>query len=89
MESINVHLHQATDAEDAYALSLDSAPTPWRAERGYGSAYQKVWSVEIQSRHAPDLRQVDWDAVLDRVIEAYDLNDPLITDFAWPTRAPV
>jgi hypothetical protein len=33
----------------------------------------------------PDIK-LDWDAVLVRLIEAYDLNDPVITDFEWPLR---
>jgi len=87
MESITVHLYKAGDSEEAYALSIADQPeTPWKAERGYGSSFQKVWSVELQAKKIPDFRQVDWDAVLERVIEAYDLNDPVITDFSWPMR---
>src|SRR4051794_40505842 len=86
MESLTVHLHKAPDAEEAYALSLGHEPKRWRAERGYGSEFQKVWTVELQSVRAPELDNVDWDAVLERVIEAADLNDPLISDFAWPLR---
>lgn len=88
MHSTNVDLLKASDAADSYAVAAegDDVQGPWRAERGYGSAFQKVWSVEFQSRTQPDLRQVDWDAVLDRAIEAYDLNDPIITDFEWPLR---
>lgn len=88
MESINLHLLKARDATDAYALAAegDAEGSPWKAERGYGSAFDQVWSVELQSRALPDLRQVDWDAVLDRVIEAHDLNDPVITEFEWPLR---
>jgi hypothetical protein len=87
MESIIAHLHKASDGEDSYALCLegDDGQT-WRAERGYGGTFQKVWSVEIQSAQAPLLARVDWDAVLERIIEAYDLNDPVITDFEWPLR---
>jgi hypothetical protein len=86
MESVNVHLHKATDAEAAYALSLDDVTKPWRAERGYGSTWDKIWTVELQSNRIPDLETVDWDAVLERVIEACDLNDPVIADFEWPLR---
>jgi hypothetical protein len=88
MESINVHLHKASDAEDGYALCVEGdGPGSWRAERGYGATFQKVWSVEVQSAERPDLNQVDWDSVLERLIEAYDLNDPVITRFTWPLRA--
>ena len=85
MESIQVHLHAATDAEDSYALSVGSETVrKWRAERGYGSTFQQVWSVELQSKAVPDLGQVDWRAVLERVIEARDMNDPVIANFDWP-----
>lgn len=88
MDSINIHLLKASDGADSYALAAegDGEGPPWRAERGYGLAFEKVWTVELQSNALPDLRQVDWDAVLDRVIEAYDLNDPVIADFEWPIR---
>jgi hypothetical protein len=58
----------------------------WRAERGYGSAFEKAWTVEVQSESRPEFNQVDWDAVLDRMIEAFDLNDPVIAGFDWPRR---
>jgi hypothetical protein len=88
MESINIHLLKARDAADSYALAAegDAPGPPWKAERGYGSGFDKVWSVELQSSALPDLRQVDWEAVLERAIEAHDLNDPVITDFEWPLR---
>ncbi|MFO1501949.1 MAG: hypothetical protein U1G07_26835 [Verrucomicrobiota bacterium] len=87
MESIKVHLHQAIDAEDSFALSLgDDHPPPWWAERGFGRNFQMIWSVELESDSRPDVQQVDWDLVLQRVVEAYDLNDPVITDFVWPLR---
>jgi hypothetical protein len=87
MESINIQLHKANDAEDGYALRTDQdAEERWRAKRGYGSEFQIVWSVELQSQELPNLDQVDWDAVLERTIEAHDLNDPVITDFQWPLR---
>jgi hypothetical protein len=85
MESIEVHLHRALDAEDCFALAVegDSSGT-WRAVRGFGQNFQKVWSVEVQSAAAPDFLHTDWDAVLERVIAAWDLNDPVITEFQWP-----
>lgn len=89
MESINLHLLNAKDATDSYVLAAegDAEGPPWKAERGYGSALDKAWSVELKSRVLPDLRQVDWDVVLDRMIEAYDLNDPEIAGFEWPLRS--
>jgi hypothetical protein len=85
METRTVHLHRASDAEDSFALALegDSSGT-WRATRGFGQDFQRIWSVELQSERSPDVLFTDWDAVLERVIEAYDLNDPVITDFDWP-----
>ena len=89
MESTIVHLHQALDAEDCFALAVEGeASGTWRAVRGFGQNFQKVWTIELQSTQTPSLLHTDWDAVLERVIEAYDLNDPLITDFEWP-RQPV
>ena len=87
MESISVHLHKSRDAEDSYALSLEGDPPGvWRFERGYGGQFQKIWTVELQSRRVPELRDVEWETVLERVIDAYDLNDPVVTDFEWPLR---
>ena len=87
MEAVTVYLRKASNAEDGYALFLDKeGSAPPRAERGLGSSFEQAWAVELQSHEKPDLHSVDWDAVLDRVIEAYDLNDPVITDFEWPLR---
>ena len=84
-----MHLYKASDAEDSYAVSLNTdLPGTWRAQRGYGAAFQKMWSIEVQSEVIPDLNQVDWDAILVRAVEAYDLNDPLIVGFSWPLREP-
>jgi len=88
METMLVHLYQASDAEDCFALAIEGEPEEtWRAVRGFGQKFQKVWSVELQSSEAPDFLRTEWDTVLERVIEAYDLNDPLITDFHWPRQA--
>ena len=82
-------LYQAKDAEDSYAITIgQKGPPSWRAERGLGNQFEKAWTVELQSDHLPDLDKVDWEAVLERVIEAYDLNDPVVTDFQWPLRLP-
>jgi hypothetical protein len=89
MESVTVHLHKAADAEDSYAICLEGdGEAAWRAQRGYGGNFERVWSVEFQSARAPAFQWVDWEAVLGRVIEAWDLNDPLITDFTWPRQQP-
>ena len=89
MESTYVHLFKASDGEDSYAIRLDGqVGATWRAQRVFGSTFQKVWSVELQGGHLPEPLEVDWDAVLERVIEAYDLNDPVITGFQWPLQKP-
>jgi hypothetical protein len=87
MQTATVHLYEAADAQDSFALKLegDQAFT-WRAAKGYGRKYQQAWTVELQSERIPELNRVDWDAVLDRVIEAYSLSDPLIANYSWPLR---
>jgi hypothetical protein len=40
--------------------------------------------VELQSQGTPKLSQGEWETVLERVLEAYSLNDPVITNFEWP-----
>lgn len=90
MESTNVLLYKSTDAEDSYAIKLEGdAPDTWRAQRGYGAAFRKVWTVELQSQRPPDVKEVDWDSVLTRMVEAYDMNDPVIATFQWPLRQTV
>ena len=86
MEVATIELYQALDAADSYAIKLrEDASNGWRSQRGFGASYQKAWSVEIQSERNPaDFRLVDWDAVLDRIIEAQSLSDPLLTNFQWP-----
>ncbi|MGV3772701.1 MAG: hypothetical protein ACO1QB_07350 [Verrucomicrobiales bacterium] len=85
MEVATIQLFQANDATDAYAIKLkgDGAAT-WRAQRGFGQTYDQVWSLELQSDGHPDWQNVDWDTVLDRVLEAYTLSDPVVTNFQWP-----
>ena len=88
MDSTNILLLKASDAEDSYALAAEGdGQGVWRAQRGYGSVFENVWTVELQSEGRPELRQVDWDAVLERAVEAYDLNDPVIANFEWPLRS--
>ena len=88
METRTIHLYQAADAEDSFALAVEGDnPGSWRAARGFGQRFEKVWSVELQSKESPNISDIlftDWDAVLERAIEAYDLNDPVIVDFDWP-----
>ena len=85
-----VHLHRGKDAEDAWAINLVGDKSGvWRAERGFGNNFEQVWSLELQSESEPDFQSVDWDALLERAINAYDLRDPIMTDFNWPIRATV
>jgi hypothetical protein len=85
MTSQTVHLYAAQDATDSFGLALpEDLAGVYRARRGYGSDFQKKWSVELQSKVAQQ-SPIDWEAVLDRVIEAYTLSDPVIANFEWPT----
>jgi hypothetical protein len=85
MQTTTIFLHQASDAEDSYALSLPGdAPGSWRAEKGFGSKFNQVWTLDLQTAEAPLVQAVDWDVVLARAIEAYSLNDPVITNYSWP-----
>lgn len=81
-----VFLHQAADAEDSYAISLPGdARASWRAQKGFGQDFRKVWTIEFQSAHAPSIQATDWDQVLLRAIEAYTMNDPILTNYSWPS----
>ena len=80
-----VFLHQAADAEDSYAIALPGAARgSWRAQKGFGSDFKKVWTIDFQSAQPPSIQAIDWDQVLLRAIEAYTMNDPIITNFTWP-----
>jgi hypothetical protein len=80
-----VFLHQAADAEDSFAIALPGDTRGgWRAQKGFGSNFKKVWTIELQSAEPPSIQAIDWDQVLLRAIEAYTMNDPIITNFAWP-----
>lgn len=80
-----VFLHQAADAEDSYAIALPGDNRGgWRAQKGFGSDFRKVWTIEFQSAQPPSIQAIDWDQVLLRAIEAYAMNDPIITNFTWP-----
>jgi hypothetical protein len=85
MQTTTIYLHEAKDAEDSYALSLPGdADGVWRAEKGFGGKFRKVWTLEFQTAEAPSVQAVDWDAVLVRAVEAYSMNDPVITNYIWP-----
>lgn len=81
-----VFLYQAADADDSYAISLPGdARAKWRAEKGFGQKFKQVWTIEFQTAEPPSLNAIDWDQVLNRAIEAYTMNDPIITNYTWPT----
>lgn len=85
MEAATIELFQATDATDAYGIKLPGdAASHWKAQRGFGQDYKPIWTVEAQSNEKPDWDKVDWDAVLDRVVEASTLSDPVLANFDWP-----
>jgi hypothetical protein len=86
MKALTIDLYKANDAEDSFALHLPSDPHEfWRAEIGFGKTFAKVWRVELQSREMPpELRLIDWDAVLQRVLGAYNRSDRVIGEFEWP-----
>ena len=80
-----VFLYEAADAEDSFAIALlGDTRGSWRAQKGFGSNFKKVWTIEFQSAKPPSIQAIDWDQVLLRSIEAYTMNDPIITNFAWP-----
>jgi len=82
---MTIHLHRG-DA-DSWAINVPGGLAEnFRAVKGVSHQFQKVWSLELQSAEPPELEKVDWDAVLERAIYAYDMNDPLISDFAWPLK---
>jgi hypothetical protein len=84
-----VFLHEAEDAEDSYAISLaGDTPGLWRAEKGFGGKFKQVWSIDFQSAEPPSVLAIDWDQVLMRAIDAYSMNDPVITNYTWPLLAP-
>lgn len=85
MEVCTAHLYQAEDTEGSFALALpNDPPERWRAQSGFGRRFRKVWSIEFQSEAMPESRLVNWEAVLERALEAYSLSDPVITNFQWP-----
>ncbi len=86
MHSTIVHLREGDGESWAINLSGDLAETH-RAQKGFGGNFKKVWSVELQSLEQPDYTAVNWDVVLERAVYAFDMNDPLLAEFNWPTKA--
>ena len=83
MEKVNLQLFKARDAEEAYAIRFPQEER-WLARSGFGSQLEHAWNLEIQSEAPLDRYTVDWEAVLDRAVEAYRLSDPVVTNFDWP-----
>ena len=80
MNSLSIDLFQARDAEDSHAVALsDDAEGELRKQSGFGAEFEKVWTVEFQTPDAVDGASIDWDLVLERAIEAYQMSDPVIT----------
>jgi hypothetical protein len=82
MEVMTLHLFKADDAEDSFAIKV-AGDSSYRGRRGFGQQFKNVWSLEIQSEQKPDLVFVDWDKMLDRAVEAYEMSDPVLTNFDW------
>jgi hypothetical protein len=89
MNSLSLKLFEARDAVDSYALAIpgDLAGN-WRARSGFGGDFRNVWAVDLQSSRPPNLPSVDWNAVLERAVEAYQLSDPVIANYEWPEITP-
>lgn len=85
MVKVVLKLFRSRDGEDSYAIALENREENFLARRGFGQDFEKVWSLELQSLVTPETLMVDWDTVLERAIEAYQLSDPVITNFDWPT----
>ena len=89
MEHVKVDLLKASDASDSHAIKLQDGSGGVLAQTGYGQDFERVWTVEFEARYSPDILHVDWDAVLQRVIEAHAMSDPVITGFRWPQQEKV
>lgn len=85
MEGCTVLLYQAADAENSFAIRLQQdPPDAWRAQKGFGTKFENPWNIEFQGKNAPELVKINWDAVLERAVEARNLSDPVITNYEWP-----
>ena len=82
MNAVILQLFQATDADNSYALRV-SGETGFRTARGFGQDFQEIWMVEVQSESEPDLTNVNWEHLLDRVVEAHEMCDPVLSNFDW------
>jgi hypothetical protein len=82
MDTLNVELHKARDAEECYAIRIAGEKT-WRATNGFGSDFERIWTIEFQGPVPTDLSVVQWEALLDRAVEAFRLSDPIVTNLDW------
>jgi hypothetical protein len=83
MEKVSLQLYKARDADEAFGLRFPREDK-WLARTGFGSDFEPIWTLEIQSAQPADRPRVDWENVLNRAVEAYRLSDPVITNFDWP-----
>ncbi|HYE33251.1 MAG TPA: hypothetical protein VEH27_17620 [Methylomirabilota bacterium] len=83
MQTVRIDLYKATDSEESYGIKT-AGSNVMRAHAGFGQTWEKVWSVDIESLYSPENLDVDWDAVLARVIEAHSMSDPVLSGFRWP-----
>jgi hypothetical protein len=80
MRNLRIDLYRAADNDETFAIRLPTDnPHTWRAERGYGGSFQKIWTVEFEMKDDETVESLDWDALLIRAVEAYRLSDPVIT----------
>ncbi|HTG43655.1 MAG TPA: hypothetical protein VK633_03900 [Verrucomicrobiae bacterium] len=86
MQKVSVELFSARDAESSFAIRLagDKESAGWKFRKGFGSEFEKVWAVEFHTMDSPDLAAADWEAVLNRTVEAFQMSDPVIENFHWP-----
>lgn len=85
MRITTIHLFQGTDAEEAFAIRFAEDPDKhFRAERGFTNDFEYVWTVDFETDDKPDRWETNWDQVLNRVVEAYSMRDPVIYGYHWP-----
>jgi hypothetical protein len=82
MKTLFIELHKARDAEGSYAIRVRGEDR-WRAVKGFGSDFEKVWTVEFQGPEIPNDSEVSWVSVLERSIEASRLSDPVVLNVNW------
>jgi hypothetical protein len=82
MKTLSVEVFKARDSDESYAIRA-KGDEHWRAVTGYGSNFEKIWTVDFEGPVPSDLSSIHWEAILDRAVEAYRLSDPLVTTVDW------